>query len=886
MPIPVDAPGAKFWAFDFHIHTPASHDHRNKKVSPEEIVQAALAVQLDAIVITDHNCADFVDRVVQAAQDTGLSVFPGVEISATGGHVLAVFDLGTPKEIVEDAIVACGIERAKFLDPEAIGKNITEVVKAIVENGGLAIAAHIDHEMGFLTRLHEGPAQAALYNSPYLSALEIVEPGDREYWQIGKHPDHSHLDRPRACIQSSDSHKLADIGRRMTYLKMERPSLEGIRLAFDDPLVNICFPEDLPSLIYPRIVSLSVSAGFLGGNVFEFNPGLNCLIGGKGTGKSTIIEYLRFVLDQQSELTEIENDTSWKVMELAGTGTLVSVVVQEGSGSYYEITREVHEPFNPVGAFRIVEDGSRVSVPNLNVSQFFKIHAFSQGEATLIARNRMSQIQLIDAHIDLIEENEASSTQKRKLAENKNQILQIDHQLSEYETKKKRVNTLKELIQTKRSQLMTLQDAQNNPAFAKHDAWEKERGHIDRLISEYDRLIGEIIKAFGSINASYAPPLALDDATSSPDIMSNLDLDAQRTIPMLEEYKNKIVGDLRVLKAGVEKGRQDWYRRYNLHLVEYNELKSRFAGTTIQQLTSDVEGLRQRETKAIAELTQLEKHQATKLALRNERNELLQGMKDVILRIQSKRDRQVHLIQEDIGDVISIGLLEAKNKDAFFAILRHHLKSTNMHTTSISRVVDRLTPLELVQIIESQDIPKLQTQCELSVDTATRIVNILNANLQAKLELEEVICDDLLDIRLRVGTVGETVYRSLDRLSAGQRATVIMLIALTEGKSPVVFDQPEDSLDTAFIYSDIVRILRRAKRHRQFIFATHNANISISSHLDHAIVLNVNESAAQSEISVSGAIDDMGTKDQLLRHLEGGDVAFKQRERKYKIPPS
>lgn len=101
---------------------------------------------------------------------------------------------------------------------------------------------------------------------------------------------------------------------------------------------------------------------------------------------------------------------------------------------------------------------------------------------------------------------------------------------------------------------------------------------------------------------------------------------------------------------------------------------------------------------------------------------------------------------------------------------------------------------------------------------------------------------------------------------------------MVEGKQPIRFDQPEDALYTPFIYSEVVKILRQEKDQRQFIFATHNANISIAADLDLGIVLD--STANNATITATGGLDDEDTQKLAILHLEGGEDAFMTRFRK------
>ena len=104
---------ARFWAVDFHVHTPGSQDAKAENYgSAEDIVSAAIAAGLDAIAITDHNTVAWCSAVAEAASGTSLVVLPGVEISTTEGHLLAIWEEGTAPTDIEELLVKLEIGHA------------------------------------------------------------------------------------------------------------------------------------------------------------------------------------------------------------------------------------------------------------------------------------------------------------------------------------------------------------------------------------------------------------------------------------------------------------------------------------------------------------------------------------------------------------------------------------------------------------------------------------------------------------------------------------------------------------------------------------------------------------------------------------------------------
>jgi predicted metal-dependent phosphoesterase TrpH len=226
---------------DLHVHTPASACFGDKSVSPERIVDTALSMGLEVIAITDHNTVSAVDDVRRAVEGKHLFAFPGIEFSTREGHVVALFELNTPTPELEDVLDAAGIARDGRGDAITLTREGMEsVLKTIEERNGIAIAAHIERfPSGFLESNQPRSLKMRIHASPYLSALEITIPQNKEKWNAGEVRGYP---AKHACIQGSDAHSLADIGRRPTCIRMDQVNLSALRRAFLEHEKRIRFP--------------------------------------------------------------------------------------------------------------------------------------------------------------------------------------------------------------------------------------------------------------------------------------------------------------------------------------------------------------------------------------------------------------------------------------------------------------------------------------------------------------------------------------------------------------------------------------------------------------------------------------------------------------------
>jgi len=236
--------GLSFRKVDLHIHTPESICYSDPSVTPQQIIEAALTAGLEVIAVTDHNTAEAVNDIRQLGTEKGLFVFPGIELSTRGGHVIAIFELETPLERLRDFLDYVGIAREAWGDAAAMANSETEdVFRAIEDRGGIAIAAHIERwPSGFLKTGEPRRVKTRIHSSRYLSALEITVRQDKSLWNAGQVRNYH---KKYACIQGSDAHALDEISRRPVYIHMEKVGLETLRSAFLDYEARILFPDEL-----------------------------------------------------------------------------------------------------------------------------------------------------------------------------------------------------------------------------------------------------------------------------------------------------------------------------------------------------------------------------------------------------------------------------------------------------------------------------------------------------------------------------------------------------------------------------------------------------------------------------------------------------------------
>jgi hypothetical protein len=304
--------GAEFVRVDLHVHTYGDGDGAPDP-DFKAYVEAAVDAGVQVLAVTDHNTCRFAQAMMDAAKGAELLVLPGVEISTHDGHLLAVFG----PDGLDELQALCNPENLKLTklsDTERRStRSMLDLVQEIDKRGGLAIPAHVDSAGGIHEKLGSGEL-AELLASPALVGLEFHHKDALETWFTDGDEDAQRVaawkargqvdelrDRGLARLQSSDAHSPEKVGldrgsRVLTRLRLDDVNFAAVRLAVQLNPKARCKAEAVLPASYPRILSAQFEGGFLDGVEMEFSPNLNCVIGGRGSGKSTALLAVRAAL--------------------------------------------------------------------------------------------------------------------------------------------------------------------------------------------------------------------------------------------------------------------------------------------------------------------------------------------------------------------------------------------------------------------------------------------------------------------------------------------------------------------------------------------------------------------------------------------------------------
>ena len=873
--------GAQWLKVDLHVHTPASSDIAEKWLgaTPDDLVRIAIQKGVDVIGITDHNSADWCDGVRMAAENTTLTVFPGVEISTRQGHILALFDTMVPSAQIEDLLVRVGIAREDFGSLHvATAGGIQEVSAEIAKAGGVAIAAHADGNRGFLKTIQVGAERERAYLASALRAIELLDSTARDEHQSGKR-----YPRSMTCIQSSDSwpegadhHDLDGIAHRHTFLKMGERSLSGLKLALLDPAIRVRLANDESPTPSCSILGLWVTGGFLDGEQLRFSDNVNCLIGDTGAGKSVTIELIRFGLNQQAGVPKILEEAQSLLRQRLGNLNMVHILLAR-NGNRYLVERAWGTPPGSPTVQRSTESGLE-PIEDVDIRSLFPIKAFSQSEIIEFAREPQVRLSLTDDLIDCSLELASISELKTRLRTNAGEIAA---ELAREESSNQRLSERASL----REAIQDLDRILSDPGIEKHQFWYSEQNLLDSLKTQIDQL-GDSVSAI-DVNLALAPnPPETIASLPNQDLLVKLNEN-------IEEWKQTVKGASQVIEAGYRKLmddlmtlRKEWDTRYHRAEEDYLQLLRDLdrEGIGLQAL-SDRRRSIQRKVNDLDEVDHdLQNNILPRIhSLRKEREDLLNKLQDNRKAITSKRQAKSEELTSKLNKRIRLNVHARSNTTIFRNALQSIAQGARLVSTDLDSISAKCHPVPLVKKLLDGSFDDLAVQCGLEQSKIIRLWEVINERnrIDDLYDLQLTDVEDHIEVQL---DVNQGQYRQLEELSHGQKCMVILMVALAEGAFPLLVDQPEDALHAPSIEEGIVSTLRSGRGTRQCIFATRNANILVSADAEQIIALKAD--ANNGKVDGTGSLDKYDHRGLIIYHVEGGEEAFQRRKTMYSLEPS
>ena len=844
----------------------------------QQLLDAALEAGVEVIGVADHGSVAAVDRIRELFSQHGIVVFPGFEIASSEKiHFVCLFDEGKTSQELERIL-----GRLDLLDPKdgVLPTNLTAVqlIDTVNEIGGFVFAAHCTNDDGVLKRrMNHVWKHKKLCAAQIPGPIEDLKGVEDDFYRkvlLNKNADYRR-ERPMAAINAADVCKPEQIKAdgASCLIKMTRPCFASFRQAFTDPESRVRLNSDRPEHYASAIERIRFVGGYLDEVDIEFSDHLNALIGGRGTGKSTLLECIRFALELRpfGHSAQRQHDAVIKA-NLGNERGRVELVVRSAAmhGRRFRITRRYGD--QPV----VLDEEGNVS-PHQPHDLLPGLDLFGQNEIYEMTRDRSSRNKLMERFLEGEQADYDATIAEvlQRLKENREAIVKALQQREEIEADVERLPKL-------RDQARQFQDLGLDEKLKVIPLLEKERRLSRRGTDEIDRL-GE---AINGLKDSLPDTTYLGDAALEglPDaavlrrqkaVLDALAEKARQAIVQLEEAHRGSAEGLAPLQQEVERAIKAEEQKLEAAFKEIPASQGktgRQIGAEYQTLLQQIEQIKPKQTMLQSRKAQLDELYSRRKKLLLELSEAAgdraAAMQKSVKRLNRRLDQKVRLTLRSEGD----------RQPLFDFLSACGLEGVGPKRLAWVNEGD-FSPAALAEQIRTGAEALRQTGWGVTPGVAEALCRLPERKL---LEMEELLLPDLNEIELNV-THGaqEARFRPIDDLSTGQQCTAVLHLLLLGNQDPLILDQPEDNLDNAFIAERIVTELRNAKLTRQFIFATHNANIPVFGDAEWIGVLSVEEGKGRILPRQQGAIDLPEIQHLAADILEGGEAAFNQRREKY-----
>ena len=836
------------------------------------------------LAVTDHNHVGGVSSFRAAAEGSDIHIFPGFELSSREGiHVLCIYALDTAEDLLARYLGMFGITdtnpSAKLAD-----KTFVDILAKVHEQGGIAVAAHVTNAHGLLKTL-SGQARIHAWRSKHLLAVQIPGPVadlPQDLRQIveNTNPDyrreHAAEDRLAiAVVNAKDIAKPEDLDDHSAtcWIKMSEVSIEGLRQAFLDPGSRIRLnPKEgeLEHEEHAELVALAWEGGFLDGAAIHFNPNLNVLVGGRGTGKSTVVESIRTVLGLEAVGDEARKAHEGIVRQVLKNGTKISLLVRAHRPAVreYRIERTIPNP-------PLVRD-DRGEVSTLSPRDVLpRVEVFGQHEISELTKSREKLTRLLDRFVERDDDVPRRKTDlRRALEKSRKSVLDTRAELRQIEERLAALPGLEETLERFRE--AGLEDRLREQSLLVRE--ERLLASIpERLAAFRDCL--ENLKREVPIDCVFLSAKALEDLPGKEilqrlnGVFEALDRDLQRIANELEQALARADQGVASVRTEWETRKKDVQSTYERILRELQ--KSRVDGEEFIRLRRQIEDLRPlRERQASAWRT--EKEHADR------RRSLLPEWEDLKAQEFRRLDGAAKRVNQKLRARVQVEVTAAGDREPLFNLLREHVGGR------LSEAIDSLRgvrDLSLTQVVEACRSGAAALNKTFGI-TSAQGERLAKAEPEVLMRVEELDLPPTTAIRLNTAPAGEPpVWQALEDLSTGQKATAVLLLLLLESEAPLIVDQPEDDLDNRFITEGVVPRMREEKQRRQFLFSTHNANIPVLGDAELIVGLSATGEAEHGRARIASehmsSIDAKPVRELVEEILEGGKEAFERRRRKY-----
>lgn len=915
----IDYPGSRWLKFDFHTHTPASVGDFGKgnndlqSITPEQWLESAMKSGLDCVVVTDHNSGGWIDPLKNEYKKlsdsdekpewfSDLTIFPGVEITVNNGnsraHLLGVFDPSTGSQKITAVLGACGISYG-FGNPDtSTGKGFSDTVNKIIENGGIVIPAHIDGKKGFLEdRKSSSPEIEKNINE--LLAAEFCNLKTFDDTDLKKLVD------KLAKLAGSDAHTPGEIGKHFTWVKMGHPSIEGLELALMDH--EFCIknqienPNHFPDIFLSQLeISAMAHCGRVNPLTLSLHPHFNAVIGGRGTGKSSLLESIRIGARRDKELEPFERlneELKQFLRDQSGPGKNRGVMLNntELLIGIYRRGKHFRLRWRYDGTGHVLEedkDGLWQAAEMGDLNERFPLSIYSQKQINELASNSRGLLEIIDRYINRSEWDRKWEDEKSRFLQLNENLRMLTRQLEEKPAIRAKLNDVK-------SDLKQYEEKGHGDILKLYQKRNQQKNCIPND-AVFDDITGKL-KNLAEI--STLPDFQDNLFDPDDDFKNELKTIYDQSAQGLDQIKERLqelaitVGELKKKKnESIENSL--WFQSLQSSTQAYNNLVKEYEGKQNElsiSLYGDWVRERDRLQKQLTHLDSIQNETRSVRCQIEESYEKLMDLRDELIEtrrqfiqkvIGSNEYVRMELVQ--FGDVNGVeneyrNMLNIDGEVFKSSVCDIYLGKgilLNIHNWE----VHKKTEAEIAGIIEAIKNETIAIAKGKACGNHGSFDNRLKSLMKKRPAAFDQLCvwwpEDLLRVKYsKEPSKGR--FENLEKGSAGQKAAAILAFLLSHGKEPLIIDQPEDDLDNALIYDLIVKQIHENKNRRQLIIVTHNPNIVVNGDAELVHVLKFEN--GQVQVNKQGGITEADIRDLICTIMEGGRQAFEKRYKRITI---
>lgn len=839
---------------DFHLHT---HKDKEFSYSGEEnsfikdYVAALKRAGIGIGVITNHNKFDKDEykAIKKAAGKEGIFILPGVELTvkegANGIHTLIIFN---PDEWLSDGnnhiqTFLTGAF-ATVSNPENRNTKCTYDLKNVFEHlegygrDYFVVFAHVDQNSGLFCECSGGLLES-------LSGLASFRKRVLGLQKSRTRDNLSQFNRSfgyiPALIEGSDPKALDEIGKGeyVTYLKIGEFSYSAIKFALQD-YENRVF-SSMPEVKHGYIESITFQGGKFDGQTIKMSSELNTLIGIRGSGKSSVLEAIRYIFD-----LSVQTDKDYKdslIKNVFGSGGKATLSVVDKHGKRYTVSRIYGERVN------VLDD--RGNDMNITAQSLLDgIQYFGQKDLSSSADHENGLLEkLVSGKVGKKANVDGSVAELTTSVAQLLDVAKIPAQIEDTTIKKTEIEHKMSIFKEKGV-----------------DAKLKKQTGYTKDNAKLTAIKGKISSIVSGLNRAYSSCSGVQEELTGFDSEYNKDIfaEALNVLSAIDGQLSQIgaaISQIQSSAASFDGIMQTLSDRIDSLADEFAEIKREIHDETIdvdgfvtmtEELEKCKDELKQLQEKATSK-SEVEK--AFKKAARERNEELLS-----LFKAYQAETEKINLSQAELRIEIEF----KGDRDGFKAQLKSDFRGSGISDPKYQSLCDKFT--DYIDLIEDWILKEGQV-----------LRTILSANEYAKMDakLREQYGELL---KCQVQNKVEIYYHDklLRHHSIGQRASALILFLLAQADNDIILiDQPEDDLDNKIIYDEVITAIAKKKQGVQFIFATHNANIPVLGDAERILVVDYQDTKID---VLQGNIDLAETHKQIVDIMEGGKEAFDRRQ--------